>query len=190
MRKIELKVSHADLMGEVAKWGYTIGENIPDEQSKARHFIQGPTDPGHHDLLKAVADDAWAECLQVMSAYTVDGQCPCGCDDDCCDYKCGCGDGLGTDDANEVDSFDTQWCNDYEITLWLPDNTYPTIVTNIPRLVRRYMTMRMRAEWETLTKQDPSISTAQAEQAIRRLKVEISTRTTVGKTKGSWRYGY
>ena len=190
MRKIELKVSHADLMAEVAKWSYTIGENIGDENSKARHFVQGATDPGHDALLKSAADTAWAEVLQVMSAYTVDGQCGCGCGDDCCGYKCGCGDGRGTDGSNEVEAFDTEWCADYEVVLWFPDNTYASLVTNIPRLVRRYISMKMRAEWEVLTKQDSSISELQAEQAIRRLKVEINTRTTVGRTKGRWYYGY
>lgn len=185
MRKIELKVSHADLMAEVAKWSYTIGENIGDDNSKARHFVQGAVDPGHRDLMKSAADTAWADVLQVLSAYTVDGQCGCGCD-----YKCGCHDGRGTDASNEVEDFDTEWCAGYEVTLWFPDNTYASLVTNIPRLVRRYILTKMRAEWEVLTKQDSQISEVQAEQAIRRLKVEINTRTTVGKTKGRWYYGY
>lgn len=185
MRTIDLKVSHADLMGEVAKWSYTIGENIGDDNSKARHFVQGAIDPGHRDLLKSALDTAWADVVQVLSAYTVDGQCGCGCD-----YKCGCHDGQGTDPTNELDRFDTDWCADYELRLHFPDNTYPQIVANVPRLVRRYLSLKMRAEWESLINQSNRLSEVEAEQVIRRLKVEVNTRTTVGKTKGRWYYGY
>lgn len=184
MRTIELKVSHADLMGEAAKWSYTIGENVGDDAMKARHFVQGATDAGHRDLLKAAMDDAWAEVLQVLMAYTIERGCGCGCED------CQCKADNPSGDSSETETFDTQWCADYEATLTFPDNTYPTLGQNIARLVRRYMTMKMRAEWENLTRQNSQVSEAQAEQAIRRLKVEVSTRTTVGKTKGAWRYGY
>lgn len=184
MKKIELILSHADLMQESAKWSYTLGENVGDEESKRRHFVQGSNDSGHRDLLKSAADDAWAELLQVLSAYTVDGQCGCGCD-----YKCGCNDGQGTDPANEESGYDTQWCGDYQVMLWFPENTYPSLGSNVARLSRRYVTSKMRSEWEYLTRQDNSRSEAEAERAIRRLKVEINTRTTPQKVKGSWRYG-
>lgn len=182
MRTIELKVSHADLMAEAAKWSYTIGESVGDDAVKSRHLLQGATDDGHRDLLKAAMDDAWAEVLQVLMAYTVADSCGCGCD--------GCQCGRATAGATTGDeTYDTQWCADYEVTLTFPDNTYPTLGQNIARLVRRYMTLKMRAEWETLTRQSSQVSEAQAEQTIRRLKVEVSTRTTVGKTRGRWCYG-
>lgn len=185
MRKIELKINHSDLLSEVAKWSYTIGENIGDEQAKARHFVQGATDNGHRALLRSSADDAWAELLQVLSAYTVDGQCDCGCD-----YKCGCGDGTGVDMFNYDQAENGLWLNDYRVRLWFPDNTYPNIEHNIQTLCYRYMIAKMRSEWEYLTHQDRSVSEAEAERAVRRLKVEISTRTTRQRVKGSWRYGY
>ena len=186
MREIKLIISHADIMAETSKWGYTVGENIQDEMAKHRHFVQGVTDAGHDELMKAAADNAWADVLQVLSAYTVDGQCACGCD-----YKCGCGDGLGTSDVNEeTGMYDPECCYDYSVMLFFPDNTYPSIGGNVSRLVRRYITCKMRSEWEYLTRQDSSRSEADAETAIRRLKVEINTRTTKQRVKGSWRYGY
>ena len=94
MRKIEIHISNADMVKEISKWSYTIGENIGDDMAKARHFVQGASDAGHVDLLLSSADDGWSDLLQTLSAYTVDGSCGCaGCDE----YKCGCGDGTGTD---------------------------------------------------------------------------------------------
>ena len=182
MRQEEIIISHADLMSESSKWSYTIGERLGDESAKSRHFVQGATDAGHRDLLLSACDAAWSELLQVLSAYTVDGQCGCGCD-----YKCGCGDGRGVDRVNEgvVD----EECGDYRVVLWFPDNTYPALFDNVRRLCRRYLTMKMRSEWELLTGQSPVVSDQIAEQSIRRLKVEINTRTTPGRVKGGWRYG-
>lgn len=178
MRYISIDISSASLRREAATWSYTVGEMMPDEQSKLRHFVQGATDDGHSRLLFRAADDAWSELLQIMSAYTVDGQCGCGCD-----YKCGCGDGLGLDPSNENAD------PGYHVTLWFPANTYPKIQRNIHELCFRYLSLKMRAEWERMIRGDFSATESDAERVARRLKVEISTRTTVGKTKGRWYYG-
>lgn len=185
MKKIELLISHASLMGEVAKWSYTIGENVGDDNVKFRHFIQGAADSGHADLLRSVSDDAWSELLRVLSAYTVDGSCGC---EGCTEYRCGCGDGSGTDKVNYEDGLGTDMCADYHVTLFFPDNTYPTLPSNIARLAKRYISLRIRAEWQTLTGQSSELMLAESERVIRRLIAEISTRTTVGKVKGKWRY--
>lgn len=168
----------ASLMQETAKWGYTIGENIGDDAAKQRHFVQGPTDPGHSTLIKTAFDDAWAELLQILSAYTHYSDCECGCDD------CTC-----TKTENGEEFFDTEEYADYGVVLYFPNNTIPTLSANIGRLCKRYMLMKARAEWETDTHQDPSLSERTAEMVARRLKVEISQRTNVGKLK-RWNYGY
>lgn len=185
MRKININIATAELLKEVAKWGYTVGENLGDDMAKHRHFVQGPTDRGHVDLVKSAMDDAWAEILQMLAVYTYGEKCQCGCDD------CHCSDLSGNDnyDTESDMDFDSDECAEYKVVLSFPDNTAPTLAANIGRLCRRYLLMRARAEWEVLTRQDPSYSNATAENAIRRLKVEITNRTTGLKMK-KWNYGY
>lgn len=179
MRKINLTIKMDDLMMETAKWGYTVGENIGDDAAKQRYLVQGPTDPGHADLIRTAFDDAWAELLQILQAYVSYNECECGCD--CCEGKPKGDNGDGDYDSKE--------CDDFTVVLYFPDNTRPTLPANIGRLARRYMLMKARAEWENLTRQDPSLSNSMAEMTARRLKVEIISRTTVGKLK-KWNYGY
>lgn len=185
MKKITIEIGDSELMREAAKWSYTIGESIPDEQAKIRHFVQGAADRGHIDLLRAAADSAWSELVQTLSAYTVDGSCGC---EGCTEYRCGCGDGQGTDPINAIMG-GKQMFGNYTITLFMPDNTYPLIGENIRRLCFRYLTLSIRSEWERLTKQDGDVSAREAEMVIRRLKVEIATRTTRQKLT-RYNYGY
>ncbi len=174
MKHITLRIEESELLRETDKWSYTVGENIPDEQAKARHFIQGATDRGHAELLRAAADDAWAELMQILSAYTVERCSRCGCNEPC-----------GTD-ATPVE---TDGDGAFSVTLHMPDNTYPDIAQAIRRNCFRYLALKMRAEWERLTRQDPAVSDRLAEQTARRLKVEINTRTTQQKLRNT-RYGY
>lgn len=180
MRKINITIKMSDLMMETSKWGYTVGENIGDDAAKQRYFIQGPTDAGHADLIRTAFDDAWAELLQILSAYLSVNECECGCVD------CACAVPVS---ENESGGYDSSECDDFSAVLYFPDNTRPTLAANIGRLARRYMLMKARAEWETVTRQDPSLSASTAEMTARRLKVEITGRTTVGKLK-KWNYGY
>lgn len=183
MRKINLTIKMDDLMMETAKWGYTEGESMGDDAVKQRYLIQGPTDPGHADLIRTAFDDAWAELLQILQAYVSVNECDChcGCGPSCCE-------GLPKSDNLDGD-YDSEECDDFSVVLYFPDNTRPTLPANIGRLCRRYMLMKGRAEWELVTRQDPGMSNSIAEMTARRLKVEIISRTTVGKLK-KWNYGY
>ena len=168
MKTINISVPRTDIAAEIAKWAHTIGENIDDQHPKQRHFVQGAADKGHIDVLMDTADDAWSDFLQIVAAYTTP-RCQCGC--------------------NQPDGDGQQATDGYSVTLYLPDNTYPNTGQNVQRLARRLVTLRARAEWERLTMRDPAQSDAAAELAARRIKAEISIRTTQQKTASNWFYG-
>ena len=55
---------------------------------------------------------------------------------------------------------------------------------------KQYVLSHMQAEWERLTGQRNESTLQQAELTLRRLIAQINVRTTAGKMKGNWRYGY
>lgn len=172
MRKIEIVISRAELLGKVAQWSYTLGENIGDDAAKHRHFVQGALDRGHSALIEARLDEAWSVLLGKMSAYTV-RRC------DVCHVTPLGGDAASSDDMG-----------DWRVTLEFPDDTYPDLGDIIRSLCERYLSLQARAEWERLTHQDENdcISDALSEQTLRRLKVAINARTRTHKLRAS--YGY
>ena len=91
---------------------------------------------------------------------------------------------------NSEEGFGGEMCDDYRVTLFFPDNTYPTLASNIGRLSKQYVLSHMQAEWERLTGQRNESTLQQAELTLRRLIAQINVRTTAGKMKGNWRYGY
>lgn len=180
MKRVEIKIPCGEIMKNIATWSYTIGELVPDEQAKQRHFIQGATDFGHVSLIKDALDMAWVDMLDALSAYMVNG-CDCGCDAESCD--CGNDDGSMTEYELQGEPFEL---HDYCATLYFPDDTYPNLGYKISTTVKQYILMKCRAQWETILGRDPSMSEAAAEKARARLKVTITTRIPIGHTQSEW----
>lgn len=176
MKQIEIKIPCSDIMKQIAIWSYTIGELMPDEQSKQRHTVQGAVDFGHVSLVKDALDMAWVDMLDTLSAYMIDRDCCCG------DEDCDCGQNT-TEYSLCGDTLDL---HDYNLTLYFPDDIYPQMCYKVTTSVRQYMLMKCRAQWETLVGRDPSASEAAAERAKSRLRVAINTRTSVGHTNDEY----
>lgn len=155
-------------MLEVARYAYTVGENIADDAAKMRHFIQGATDSGHLELLRARLDEAWLDLSHTLEAYTVEPQPGC---------LCGC--------AVKADTYEalSDGGADYVIRLHFPDDTYPHLGRSLMQCMRRYLASCVKAEWDGLTGRDASLSEMNADKALQRLRVLISSRTTVGRVK-------
>jgi len=204
-RQITVTISVKEIMLEMARFAYTIGENIGDDQAKMRHFIQGLMDKGHGELVKQRIDQAWTDVLDTVSAYLVSHICKCncdwckahrgdcGCDCDSCtgansdsnDCTCGCS-GSATTEEDYLYRLDRWAWSDYVMVLHFPENTYPELGRRIATSARSYMCYQGRAEWETLTGRDSAKSELQAERAKNRLRVTIHARTTVAHTSSTW----
>lgn len=173
-------------MKQLAKTAYTIGENMGDDEAKMRHFIQGATDEGHIDLLRDRMDDAWAEILHIVSAYTIrNPRFPCGAQEACC-----C---TNWETESEQENTNEDEKARYEVTLWFPNNTFPNLGEQLVTLMGRYLVLSAKAEWQAITKQshsvgrgygqDYAVSEAQATRVLARIKTTISIRTTNARTK-------
>lgn len=183
MKKIEILIPCGDIMQQIAKWSYTVGENIGDDAAKQRHFVQGATDAGHNDLLKAELDQAWVDMLDTVSAYLDTHECACGCSDDGC--NCSTSNDITSED-NAVAGGDNTEVHDYKCTLYFPDGVYDGLAYRIVGCMRSYMVSKCRAEWCRLTRQDPSADEYKADRAKARLRVTISTRKNVGRVRQDW----
>lgn len=171
MRKIDIEINRAELLGKVSQWSYALGENIGDDAVKRRHFVQGALDRGHASLIEARLDEAWSVLLMRLSAYTVP--------------RCEACHSTPTGDGEQAGDLP-----DWTVSLSFPDDTYPDLGDNIRRLCERYLTLQARAEWERLTHQDENdcVSEAQSEQTLRRLKVVINARSKTHKLRNyGWR---
>ncbi len=177
MKQIEIRIPCREIMKQIATWSYTIGELMPDEQTKLRHTVQGATDFGHVSLIKDALDMAWVDMLDTLSAYVIDRECRCG------DSECQC---------DSVDTVEYELCgdtldlHDYDITLYFPDDIYPQMGYKVTTAVKQYLLMKCRAQWETLVGRDSSASEVAAERAKSRLRVAINTRTSIGHTKDEY----
>lgn len=170
-------------MRELAQWSYTLGENIGDDAAKHRHFVQGAIDRGHAELMVSRLEEAWDTILSKVAAYTVSSGCGCG------NVECVCeGDRLYQGD--DIEQYDGLFEDDaFEVTLSFPDNTHPDLGKKIASLMKRYLVLQGRAEWERLTHQDENdcASDLLSAQTLQRLKIAITMRTTTSKIR---HYGY
>lgn len=190
MRQITIKLSEAVLLRQLAKTAYTIGENMGDDEAKMRHFIQGATDEGHLDIILDRMDEAWADILNTLSAYTLQNpRFPCGAQEACCCTNWG----AGSEQENSNEDENTR----YEVTLWFPVNTFPDLGNQLVTLISRYIVLNGKAEWQAITRQthsigrgygqDYTISEDRAAKILHQIKVMANTRTTNARTKS---YGY
>lgn len=187
MRQITIQLSEATLLKQLAKISYTIGENMGDDEAKMRHFIQGMTDEGHLDIILDRMDEAWADILKTVTAYTIrNPRYPCGAQE-----ACTC--------TNWGDEDTTETANDgsrkvrYTVVLYFPINTFPDLGNELVTLFSRYITLNAKAEWQAITRQthsigrgygqDYTISEAQAIKVLAKIKSVISMRTTNARLK-------
>lgn len=186
MRQIDIKLSENVLLKQLAKTAYTIGENMGDDEAKMRHFIQGMTDEGHIDLILDRMDEAWADILNVLSAYTVkDGRFPCGAQQACVCTNWG-------EESTESKSNEDENVR-YEVTLYFPVNTFPDLGRQLVTLISRYITLQAKAEWQAITRQthsigrgygqDYTISEGRAGALLGKIKVTANMRTTNARLK-------
>lgn len=181
MRKIDIKLSEAVLLKQLAKTAYTIGENMGDDEAKMRHFIQGATDEGHLDLLLDRMDEAWADILNVLSAFTFENpRFPCGAQEAC--YCTNWSAESEEEKSNEDEKVR------YQVTLWFPNNTFPDLGNQLVTLMGRYLVLNGKAEWQAITRQthsigrgygqDYTISEGRAQKLLAQIKVTANMRTT------------
>ena len=190
MRKITIRLSEDILLKQLAKTAYTICENMRDDDAKMRHFIQSAVDEGHIDLILDRMDEAWADILNTLSAYTIlDGRFPCGAQEPCI-----C---TNWDNETEESVSDEDENVRYEVDLWFPVNTFPDLGGQLMRLMSRYIILNGKAEWQAITRQthsigrgygqDFTISEGRATKLLHQIKVTANMRTTNPRTKS---YGY
>lgn len=190
MRKITIRLSEDILLKQLEKTAYTIGENMRDDDAKMRHFIQSAVDEGHKNLILDRMDEAWADILNTLSAYTIlDGRFPCGAQEPC---VC-----TNWDNETEESVSDEDENVRYEVDLWFPVNTFPDLGSQLMRLMSRYIILNGRAEWQAITRQthsigrgygqDFTISEGRATKLLHQIKVTANMRTTNPRTKS---YGY
>lgn len=187
MRKITIQLSEAVLLKQLAKTAYTIGENMGDDEAKMRHFIQGATDEGHLDIILDRMDEAWADILNVLGAFTIkDGRFPCGAQ-----QACVC---TNWESESEEEKSNGDKKIRYSVDLWFPVNTFPDLGDQLVTLMGRYLVLNGKAEWQAITRQthsigrgygqDYTISEARAAKVLHQIKVTANMRTTNARLKG------
>jgi len=188
MRRIDIKLSEAVLLKQLAKTAYTIGENMGDDEAKMRHFIQGATDEGHIDIILDRMDEAWADILNTLGAYTIENpRFPCGAQEAC---TCTNFSTAGTEETATNEDEKVR----YEATLYFPVNTFPDLGSQLVKLMGRYIVLNGKAEWQAITRQthsigrgygqDYTISEAKAVKLLHQIKVTANMRTTNARLKG------
>lgn len=181
MRAITIKLSEAVLLKQVAKTAYTIGENMRDDDAKMRHFVQSATDEGHLDLILDRMDEAWSDVLRTLMAYTIlSPRYPCGAQEACICTNFAAESSETVSDEDEAAR--------YEITLYFPANTFPSLGRNLVKYISRFLVIHAKAEWQALTKQthsigrgygqDYAVSETQAAKILAKIKSVASQRTT------------
>lgn len=186
MRQIEIKMSEAVLLRQLAKVAYTIGENMGDDEAKMRHFIQGATDEGHLDIVLERMDEAWSDILRVLAAYTIrDPRYPCGAQEACCCTNWS----IESEQENSNEDENVR----YEVTLYFPNNTFPDLGEQLVTLMGRYLVLQAKAEWQAITRQthsigrgygqDYTISEGQALRVLTKIRSVASMRTTNARLK-------
>lgn len=186
MRVIRITIPHAELLGSLEKWSYTIGEKIGDDAAKERHLVQGLADRGHAELIQERLDDAWNDVLHALSAYTVKRRSSDGCAYEYCTSQ-GCH--LAKEEEVEEEYEDMRECHDYHIVLYMPDGTYPSVGHQVALLVKDYLIRKGRAGWLEMLGQSSDLELLNAEKKLAKLRVVLNSRVNVGHIK-RWNYGY
>lgn len=68
MKEITIEISKAEVLAEVARRAYTLGQVATDDE-RLRWLLQGVADRGKKDIIANALLDGWEVVMQAMSPY-------------------------------------------------------------------------------------------------------------------------
>lgn len=153
MKQINITISKADILKEVACRAYTLGQ-VATEDERMRWLLQGIDDAGKREMVDNAIRDGWEIVAQAMSPYIVERS--------------------ETSDANGM-------VEQLALIAQVADNSRIDIEQAAKRSIARVLEHSAMAVWKQINMQDASVENASASGEAWKLKVLMNTRVGVQK---------
>ena len=153
MKQINITINKADILKEVARRAYTLGQ-VATEEERMRWLLQGIDDAGKREMVDNAIRDGWEIVAQAMSPYIVERS--------------------ETSDANGM-------VEQLALIAQVADNSRIDIEQAAKRSITRVLEHSAMAVWKQINMQDASVENASASGEAWKLKVLMNTRVGVQK---------
>lgn len=153
MKQINITIHKADILKEVARRAYTLGQ-VATEDERMRWLLQGIDDAGKREMVDNAIRDGWEIVAQAMSPYIVERS--------------------ETSDANGM-------VEQLALIAQVADNSRIDIEQAAKRSIARVLEHSAMAVWKQINMQDASVENASASGEAWKLKVLMNTRVGVQK---------
>lgn len=153
MKQINITINKADILKEVARRAYTLGQ-VATEDERMRWLLQGIDDAGKREMVDNAIRDGWEIVAQAMSPYIVERS--------------------ETSDANGM-------VEQLALIAQVADNSRIDIEQAAKRSITRVLEHSAMAVWKQIMMQDASVENASASGEAWKLKVLMNTRVGVQK---------
>lgn len=153
MKQINITINKADILKEVARRAYTLGQ-VATEDERMRWLLQGIDDAGKREMVDNAIRDGWEIVAQAMSPYIVERS--------------------ETSDANGM-------VEQLALIAQVADNSLIDIEQAAKRSITRVLEYCAMAVWKQINMQDASVENASASGEAWKLKVLMNTRVGVQK---------
>lgn len=153
MKQINITINKADVLKEVARRAYALGQ-VATEDERMRWLLQGIDDAGKREMVDNAIRDGWEIVAQAMSPYIVERS--------------------ETSDANGM-------VEQLALIAQVADNSRIDIEQAAKRSITRVLEHSAMAVWKQIMMQDSSVENASASGEAWKLKVLMNTRVGVQK---------
>lgn len=153
MKQINITINKADILKEVARRAYTLGQ-VATEDERMRWLLQGIDDAGKREMVDNAIRDGWEIVAQAMSPYIVERS--------------------ETSDANGM-------VEQLALIAQVADNSRIDIEQAAKRSIARVLEHSAMAVWKQINMQDASVENASASGEAWKLKVLMNTRVGAQK---------
>lgn len=153
MKQINITINKADILKEVARRAYTLGQ-VATEDERMRWLLQGIDDADKREMVDNAIRDGWEIVAQAMSPYIVERS--------------------ETSDANGM-------VEQLALIAQVADNSRIDIEQAAKRSIARVLEHSALAVWKQINMQDASVENASASGEAWKLKVLMNTRVGMQK---------
>lgn len=123
---VTIDLKRDELLYDIKNMAYVEGENMQDASDEMKSRVQDVCDEGNIDRVNRMLDMAYAECVEMLFAYTKRGIEPITWQNN--EPKCKC-------------------CNVYSIEMQMPETMSQTTVTLLRNCVHDYMVDYVLSDW-------------------------------------------
>lgn len=175
MKTINITIKKDEVLNNISMNIYTIGERITDGDAKAVFVVQSGVDEGNRSLVIRELNNSWQNVLNMLAAYRTKR-----------DRAIGPIKPKPEDVSNSYSNELTE--NDYQMTLYFPDNIPDDTGANMVEAIHSYMVSMGCFLWLKMARPDEAkIYFSEAEDSSKRIKSISCNRTRPTRIVG---YGF